>query len=98
MLAFAAATSVVAQPVNSPRGAAMSATYKLEYVDAGGHHGALTLLAIDVADDLAVVRLDRTTELFFEFDRRAVEGLLPQGERLFSLGNPLDLGFTIAFA
>jgi S1-C subfamily serine protease len=70
-------------------------TYKLEYVDAGGRRGSLTLLAIDIAEDLAVVRIDRPADTFLEFDPRSVAGRLPHGERLFSLGNPLDLGFTI---
>ena len=29
------------------------------------------------------------------FDERALAGRLPKGERLYSMGNPLDLGFTI---
>src|SRR5262249_7362599 len=35
-------------------------TYRLEYTAADGARGALTLLAIDLANDLAVVRLDRS--------------------------------------
>lgn len=73
------------------------ATYHLEYAAADGDHGTLQLVAIDLADDLALVRLDHGGHgrPFFAFDDRAVTGSLPKGERLFSLGNPLDLGFTI---
>lgn len=70
-------------------------TYRLEYVAADGTRGNLRLHAIDVANDLAVVQLDRTGLPFFRFDNRAVAGDLPKGERLFAMGNPLDLGFTI---
>jgi serine protease Do len=70
-------------------------TYRLEYAMADGSHGPLELLAIDVANDLAVVRLDRHQTPFFRFSKPAVAGDLPKGERLFSMGNPLDLGFTI---
>ena len=71
------------------------ATYRLEYAAPDGSRGALRVHAIDVANDLAVLQLDRTGLPFFEFDARAVGGTLPKGERLFAMGNPLDLGFTI---
>lgn len=71
------------------------ATYRLEYTLPDGARGALELMAIDLENDLALVRLDRRDQPFFEFDARAIAGTLPKGERLFSMGNPLDLGFTI---
>lgn len=71
------------------------ASYRLEYLAPDGSKGTLTLLAIDVAHDLAVVRLERAGLPRFEFDPRALEGTLPKGERIYALGNPLDLGFTI---
>ncbi|WP_368744881.1 S1C family serine protease [Desertibaculum subflavum] len=71
------------------------ATYRLEYTAADGASGELTLLAMDIANDLAVVRLDGAARPYFRFGARAAQGELPQGERLFSMGNPLDLGFTI---
>jgi serine protease Do len=70
-------------------------TYRLEYVAPDGSSGPLKLHAIDVANDLAVVQVDRPNLPHFEFDERAVKGELPKGERLFAMGNPLDLGFTI---
>lgn len=70
-------------------------TYRLEYLSPDGRRGSLTVLAIDVVNDLAAIRIDRGGDAFFSFDPRAVRGKLPNGERLFSLGNPLDLGFTI---
>jgi serine protease Do len=70
-------------------------TYRLEYVMADGSRGKIELLAIDVANDLALVRIDRRDTPFFRFSPRAVAGELPKGEHLYSMGNPLDLGFTI---
>ena len=70
-------------------------TYRLEYTAADTSRGELTLLAIDVPNDLAVVRIDKRDAPFFQFDARAVAGGVPKGEHLYSMGNPLDLGFTI---
>lgn len=70
-------------------------TYRLEYRAPDGASGPLALLAFDVVHDLAVVRLDKPLPVHFEFDPRAVDGTMPKGERLYAMGNPLDLGFTI---
>jgi S1-C subfamily serine protease len=70
-------------------------TYRLEFLAPDGARGALKLIAFDLAHDLAVVKLDRAEMPFLEFDRRALAGRLPKGERIFAMGNPLDLGFTI---
>jgi serine protease Do len=70
-------------------------TYRLEYIAPGGQRGALKLLAFDLANDVAVVQLDREGQPFFEFDARSLKEAPPKGERLYSMGNPLDLGFTI---
>ncbi len=70
-------------------------TYRLEYMAPDGTRGPLVLQAIDVVNDLAVVRLDKPAATFFEFEPRALAGKLPKGERLFAMGNPLDLGFGI---
>ncbi|MDU6730665.1 MAG: trypsin-like peptidase domain-containing protein, partial [Bradyrhizobium sp.] len=70
-------------------------TYRLEYTGADGTQGGVTLLAVDLPNDLALVRVDKHDAPFFTFDKAALEGSLPKGERLYSLGNPLDLGFTI---
>ena len=70
-------------------------TYRLEYVAADGSHGDVSLLGIDLPNDLAIVRLDKHDAPFFSFDKVAMDGDMPKGERLYSMGNPLDLGFTI---
>ena len=69
-------------------------TYVGEYVDTRGARGAVALLAVDVQNDLAVVRIDRagTGSLRIADNPPA----LTQGQYLYSLGNPLDLGFAIS--
>ncbi len=71
------------------------AAYRLEFVAADGRRGTLELLAIDVVHDLAIVRLALGEMPFLAFSPRALEGSIGKGENVFSLGNPLDLGFTI---
>jgi hypothetical protein len=72
-------------------------TYRLEYAAADGSHGDVTLLGVDLPNDLAIIHLDKHDAPFFAFSRTAVDGGGPQkGERLYSMGNPLDLGFTIS--
>jgi len=72
--------------------------YRLSFQTADGESGALQLIAFDVVHDLALVRM--TTPLpsvsgrgSFEFRPAATP--LQQGERIFSLGNPLDVGFAV---
>ncbi|MBD8527174.1 S1 family peptidase [Pseudomarimonas arenosa] len=72
-------------------------SYLLEYLNANGEQGELSLLAIDIAADLAVVKLavEDAAPRYLEFDPAALRGEVAKGERLYSIGNPLDLGFTI---
>ena len=70
-------------------------TYRLEFARPDGTQGALTLLAIDVANDLAIVRLEGADLPHLDFDKPALANTSPRGERLYAMGNPLDLGFTI---
>jgi S1-C subfamily serine protease len=68
--------------------------YAGEYVDTDGKRGPVELLAVDVLHDLAVVRINRNgTGVFNVPDKLA---RLTQGQYLYSLGNPLDLGFAIS--
>lgn len=68
--------------------------YLGEFKDTQGKSGELELLAVDVQHDLAVVRINRQGTGVFNLPEKLAE--LSQGEHLYSLGNPLDLGFTIS--
>lgn len=71
-------------------------TYLGQYKDTQGKSGAIELLAVDVLHDLAVVRVERQGSGYFQVPAMGQKlAKLDQGERLYSLGNPLDLGFTI---
>ncbi|WLI87490.1 serine protease [Massilia sp. R2A-15] len=65
-----------------------------EYVDTDGKRGPVELLAVDVLHDLAVVRVTRNGTGFFNVPEKLAK--LTQGQYLYSLGNPLDLGFAIS--
>ncbi|WP_295999847.1 serine protease [Rugamonas sp.] len=70
------------------------ATYVGEWVDTGGQRGNVELLAVDVLHDLAVLRVSRNGTGFFKLPEPLAK--LSQGQYLYSLGNPLDLGFAIS--
>ena len=70
-------------------------TYRLEYTSAEGTHGVAKISVLDLADDLAVITLDKPPDDgYFAFDPRPLADLT-KGERLYAMGNPLDLGFSI---
>jgi S1-C subfamily serine protease len=65
--------------------------YRTELVEPNGSTTAATVLAIDVVHDLAVLKSDVHNRPFF-----TLQQVTPRhGERLFSLGNPKDLGMSI---
>jgi len=77
---------VVAEAIQRPE------QYRVEFVDEAGETGPLEILSADVVHDIAIVR------------RESGEGAnhlalgsssLPKGTRLFALGNPHDIVFTI---
>jgi len=71
--------------------------YVGEFVDTNDQRGTVELLAVDVLHDLAVVRISRRGTGFFQIpDDSAQLPKLNQGQYLYSLGNPLDLGFAIS--
>lgn len=76
---------VVADLISKPE------RYRIDYLHADGHRGDLTLYDIDVVHDLALLRGAPSTARPLQ-----LAATLPiQGERLFSFGNPHDLGLTI---
>ena len=76
---------VVAEQVQFPE------KYRLEYYTPEGRTGKITVLAIDVLHDLAVVRADGFASIPL-----VLEAVVPaKGERAYSIGFPLDVGLTI---
>jgi S1-C subfamily serine protease len=69
-------------------------TYVGEWVDTSGQRGNVELLAVDVLHDLAVLRVNRNGTGFFKIPDQLAR--LTQGQYLYSMGNPLDLGFAIS--
>jgi serine protease Do len=69
--------------------------YRAEYVGVDGKRGNVKLLAFDVIHDLAIVKLEGVQQLA-HFNLRAEAEPLKQGEKIYSLGNPMDLGFAIS--
>lgn len=65
--------------------------YRIEFVMHDGEVHQATLVNIDVIHDLAILDGDRINSPHLEFSRES----LSKGERIYTLGNPLDLGMTI---
>jgi serine protease Do len=70
--------------------------HDLLYVTADGREARLVLLMIDVRHDLALLKAaDQPPQPFEALGFRPASEPLRQGERMVSLGNPLDVGFAI---
>ncbi len=69
--------------------------FRAEYVRVDGKRGEVALAGFDVIHDLALVRLEGISNAA-HFNLREENEPLKQGEKIFSLGNPLDLGFAIS--
>lgn len=65
--------------------------YRLETVRHNGSIGPISLLAIDVIHDLALVHTGETIAAHLPLGDKK----LAKGARLYSLGNPHDLGMTV---
>jgi len=75
---------VVSEFINDPD------IYKLDYLSTSGKSGPLKLLDFDIVHDLAVVKADKPMGEPLE-----ISDVPEKGATLFSVGNPMDLGFTI---
>ncbi|MGL4234107.1 MAG: S1 family peptidase [Casimicrobium sp.] len=80
---------VVSQLVLEPQ------RFRAEYVRVDGKRGEVALVGFDVIHDLALVRLEGISNAA-HFNLREASEPLRQGEKIYSLGNPLDLGFAIS--
>ena len=76
--------------------------HDLVYVTADGREAPLQILQLDVLHDLALLRAgdagataSRPGRTFDALPFRAASEPLAQGERIYSLGNPLDVGFAV---
>lgn len=79
---------VVSQIVMNPE------IYVGEFVDTHKTRGNIKLIAVDALHDLAVVSVSRNGTGYFNVPDQLPT--LTQGQYLYSLGNPLDLGFAIS--
>ena len=66
-------------------------TYELRYLAADGSEGPLELIAVDAVHDLAVVEAHEPLGAPLVIGEPP-----PKGASLYAMGNPLDLGLTIA--
>jgi serine protease Do len=70
--------------------------HELVYVTADGREAPLQILQLDVLHDLALLRAaDAPGKTFDALPFRPEDQPLAQGERIYSLGNPLDVGFAV---
>ena len=72
--------------------------HDLVYVTADGREAPLQILQLDVLHDLALLKADDAATTRPSFDALAFRSeaqALAQGERIYSLGNPLDVGFAV---
>lgn len=70
--------------------------YDLVYVTADGREAPLKILRLDVLHDLALLKAgDSGRGTFDALAFRADTRPPAQGERIYSLGNPLDVGFAV---
>jgi hypothetical protein len=76
---------VVAEAIQRPE------SNRLEFLHGKNERGSLKILMADVVHDLAILRMERPGKTWVDLGKSA----LPKGVKLFSLGNPHDIGFTI---
>jgi serine protease Do len=70
--------------------------HDLVYVTADGREAPVRILQIDVLHDLALLKAgDNQARSFDALGFRDEARGLAQGERIYSLGNPLDVGFAV---
>ena len=70
--------------------------HDLVYVTADGREAPLQILQLDVLHDLALLKAgDADGRSFDALAFRTDAQPLSQGERIYSLGNPLDVGFAV---
>ncbi|WP_341206589.1 serine protease [uncultured Psychrosphaera sp.] len=76
---------VISSYVQSPE------QYKLEYVDDQERTSSVSVVAVDVINDLALLSSNANSDVFFKLSEQEPE----KGSDLFALGNPHDLGMIV---
>ncbi len=76
---------VVSEYTNHPE------RYRIEFAGFDGSHGELALVDIDVINDLALIKRQDVMGEYLQL----ADSLPQQGEAIYSLGNPHDLGLTV---
>jgi len=66
-------------------------TFYISFIGSNGQEGELKLLGLDVAHDLALLGADHSLG-----DAIEMSPLPPRGAPIYAMGNPLDLGLSIA--
>lgn len=70
--------------------------HELVYVTTDGREAPVSIVEIDVQHDLALLRAgDQPARTFDVLAFRPADEPLAQGERIYSLGMPLDVGFAV---
>ncbi len=65
--------------------------YRLEYIRHDGEVHPVTLLLTDVVHDLALLKIEQPADTYLDL----ASAELGKGDRIYSMGNPHDLGMTI---
>jgi serine protease Do len=65
--------------------------FRIDLIDQSENNLNVELIYVDVVHDLALLKVEKKVESYFD-DFKAVP---KAGERIYSIGNPQDLGFTI---
>lgn len=76
---------VVAEAIQHPD------SNRVEFLRDKGERGGMTVLMADVVHDIAIIKMDTPGKSFLTLG----SSHLLKGTKIFSLGNPHDLGFTI---
>jgi len=76
---------VVSLAINSPE------SYRVEFIKSDDTVGSAKILDIDIVHDLAIIKSDSAESSFFILGNSDIE----KGTKIFSMGNPHDLGMTI---
>ncbi|MCB0346347.1 MAG: trypsin-like peptidase domain-containing protein [Bdellovibrionales bacterium] len=76
---------VISELVNTPQ------SYRLEVILHDGKVLPAQLLDLDIVHDLALIIIEREVESWFELSPAQIN----RGSRIYSIGNPRDLGFHI---